>query len=89
MTTTDSEIQEKIDQFIGTYVQIWNRGITDDIAKRALTSLFAEEKDKLHIMYRADIAQAIGYCQGLGHPDSYLERRYPDIASIKEQGDKK
>lgn len=27
----------------------------------------------------ADIAHAIGYCRGLGHPETYLEKQYPDL----------
>jgi hypothetical protein len=37
--------------------------------------------------YEADIAQAIGHCQGLGHPDTYLEKRYLEIAKLKQEGD--
>jgi len=45
----------------------------------------SEAKAKLNAAYerkiesmRADIAQAIGYAQGLGHPNKYLEKRYLD-----------
>lgn len=31
------------------------------------------------ITMRSDIAHAIGYCRGLGHPESYLEKHYSEL----------
>lgn len=57
-----------------------------DAMKPGFNVLIAQkqkEADAKIISMKADIAQAIGYCQGLGKPNSYLEKRYPEIA--KEQ----
>lgn len=48
-------------------------------ATAAIRALITREKAVLE----ADIAHAIGYCQGLGHPNTYLEKRYPTIAAEK------
>jgi hypothetical protein len=50
-----------------------------------LTALF----DSKIIPMKADIEYAIGYCQGLGHPCSYLESRYPQSTTEEEQQDDK
>lgn len=35
--------------------------------------------EKEIIILKSDIARAIGYCQGLGNSDKYLEKRYPEL----------
>lgn len=57
------------------------------IPKTRLAALQApdtKQKDHEVALLRSDIAQAIGYCQGLGYPNSYLEKRYPDIAMTSQ-----
>lgn len=33
------------------------------------------------IKLKADMAHAIGFCRGLGHPETYLEKNYPELCS--------
>ena len=40
----------------------------------------AEREDEI-IKLRSDLAHAIGFCQGLGHPEKYLEKQYPELLS--------
>jgi hypothetical protein len=44
-----------------------------------------EASSQTVINLRADLAQAIGYSQGLGHPNKYLEKRYPDLAQLRKE----
>lgn len=95
MSTTEDELRDKVTLMVANKIYT---GISIEQIKKLrkseldkfeslindFMSLLNTELDKAHVMYHADIAQAIGYCQGLGHPDGYLERRYPDIASLKE-----
>lgn len=60
------------------------RDAIHDEANRII-GLFDQELAKREALNRADIAQAIGYCKGLGHPNTYLEKRYPDIAAFNNQ----
>jgi len=50
----------------------------EEIIRAEIGEKMAEQRAN----YRADIAQAIGYCQGLGHPNDYLEKRYPEIVGL-------
>lgn len=36
-------------------------------------------KDQEIVKLKADIAHAIGFCRGLGHPETYLEKQYPEL----------
>lgn len=58
---------------------------TDGVVK-LIRSLLKEERKELEnkiVMLKSDIAHAIGYCQGLGHPETYLEKQYPDLVGEK------
>lgn len=37
------------------------------------------ERDNEVIRLKSDIAHAIGFCQGIGHPEWYLEKQYPEL----------
>lgn len=62
------------------------------ILKKALTerdTLWQERVDELNsqiIRLKSDIAHAIGFCRGVGHPENYLEKYYSDL--IPEQKEK-
>jgi hypothetical protein len=52
-------------------------GLTAD----AIMALIRQDREAREAVLKADIAHAIGFCRGLGHPHTYLENRYPDIAA--------
>lgn len=58
-----------------------------------ILALINKEKAKAELAarfkYEPSIAHAIGYCRGLGHLDSYLEKQFPELAQLtkdKEDG---
>lgn len=42
-----------------------------------------EAKETEIIKLRSDLAHAIGFCKGLGHPEAYLEKNYPELVEEK------
>lgn len=42
-------------------------------------------KEDMQAIYKGDIARAIGHMQGCGHPDQYLENKYPEFTPQKEE----
>lgn len=51
----------------------------------AISDFILARDAKREASLKADIAHAIGYCQGLGHRNSYLEKRYPELAALTNQ----
>lgn len=52
-------------------------------------TLWQERVDELNsqiIRLKSDIAHAIGFCRGVGHPENYLEKYYPTL--IPDQKEK-
>lgn len=47
-----------------------------------------EEEQNTIIKLRADMAHAIGFCRGLGHPETYLEKNYPELCSKENKNEK-
>lgn len=47
----------------------WRRGYMQGI----------RENEREIIILRSDIHRAIGFIQGLGYHDKYLEKRYPEL----------
>lgn len=53
-------------------------------------TLWQERVDDLEaqiIRLKSDIAHAIGFCRGIGHPEKYLEKYYPTL--IPDQKEKR
>lgn len=46
--------------------------------KAFISGLVKQEQGKIFKL-KADLAHAIGYCRGLGYPETYLEKQYPEL----------
>lgn len=94
----DSELLAKICEIFGVFPEELQHDLPGGIGtKKAeqLVSLIqtsvqeAEQKAiNLKNKYEADIAHAIGYCQGLGYPDTYLQNRYRHLIELKDSSKK-
>ncbi len=94
MTNTQQprqDMQEEIGQLIRDHLQ-YSRGhqvtgIDGPELEEDLMRLFdAQLKESSHrnIIVLGDLARAIGHMQGCGHPDKYLESRYPEYQEVRK-----
>lgn len=78
MTNMRYQIQTNFDNFKRSAFGYggWN----PNLLSQALEFAVRGETIKL----KSDISRAIGYCRGLGHPDKYLEKQYPELLSEEQ-----
>ena len=55
----------------------------EKIIDNLLSSTRQQVQEEMVSKYEADIAHAMGYCRGIGHPESYLEKKYSHLV-LKE-----
>jgi len=90
----DNTLDEQIDEIlIYPSKKSHDNSIAKDIRqhqKQQILTLIEQSNNREKAKYEADIAHAIGYCQGLGHPDIYLQNRYRHLIELQTiLGDKK
>lgn len=72
-------------EIIDKHTGEWKAGHNHLICEQ-LTTYITKEKAKAELAaqfkYEPAIAHAIGYCRGLGHPDSYLEKQFSELAQL-------
>jgi hypothetical protein len=84
-----TDIQERLENELPKklFVRTLNHNDGEELIKyiKSLITLSVEAKEKEIIKLKADMAHAIGYCRGLGHPETYLEKTYPSLSPKKEE----
>lgn len=79
-SSTDEEVRTKIRDIMQWYkLTPGTIGGSDYVDQ--IMELIRQDREAREAVMRSDIAHAIGYCQGLGQPLTYLENRYPDIVA--------
>jgi hypothetical protein len=67
---------------VETILEIW-KFMADEIQQAHQSGIEEGKKSNRDfvIKLKADMAHAIGFCRGLGHPETYLEKNYPELCS--------
>lgn len=90
MLKTEEIIEKEIFKLVMKYSKLWHesgkeheallfshqKAIADEIM-----SLLSQQKEACRedVILKSDLARAIGHMQGCGHPDQYLEDKYPEF----------
>lgn len=89
MTPHEIELRSDLIIIVGQGTQ-WSYYDTDmlvNLIMRREAALSQQHEREIAVLH-GDIAYAIGYCSGIGHPCAYLERHYPDLAQQQSNGGK-
>lgn len=55
----------------------------DDIKQHLADELQRQQMEITKL--KSDLAHAIGFCRGVGHPERYLEKQYPKLTTNEEK----
>jgi hypothetical protein len=80
-SSTDDELRNFIKQRVTSIRQEDSSDYFPGKHVQAIMDAVRQDREAREAVLKADIAHAIGFCQGLGHPHTYLENRYPNIAA--------